>query len=833
MPRPNPLAPEELYHRCDPSLFDFNTTDDIASLDEIIGQERALKAIEFGLGIGNHGYNIYVLGEGGTGKASTVKAILEEKAKDEPVPDDWCYVYNFSDPDRPKALNLPPGMGSTLRDDMDELIEAIRRDIPKVFESKDYEKHRDEILAGQQERTKVLFQRLEQLVQSKGFVLKKTASGLAVVPAKDGKPMSQEEYDSLPKEKKTLLEQEMRFLQDKLSDAIREARNIEKDTKERINALDREVVQYVVNPLVAELLDKYKEFEKVVEYLKEVREDILGNIDDFRPKEELTISLPGLKLPRHEPSFERYKVNVIVNNKNTKGAPVVVESNPTYYNLFGRIEYRVQYGVATTDFTMIKAGSVQRANGGYLVINALDMLRNIFVYDTLKRMIKNKEVKIEDVWEQYRLVSTTTLKPAPIPVDLKVIIIGDPFIYYLLYNLDEEYRKLFKVKADFDNVMPRNEETVNKYARFVATQCRREGLLPFDRTGIARVVEYGCRLAGSKDKLSARFNMIQNLVVEASFWAKTEKSSVVTAEHVDRAERERIYRNSKIEDKLKEYIKEDTIMVTTEGSVVGQVNGIAVIDLGDYAFGKPSRITARTYMGDSGVVNIEREVKMSGRIHNKALMILTSFLGERFGQDFPLTLSASICFEQLYEEIEGDSATCTEVYAILSSISGIPLNQGIAVTGSMNQRGEVQPVGGVNEKIEGFFDICKAKGLTGNQGVIIPRRNVKNLMLKKEVIDAVREGKFAIYPIETVDEGLEILTGRPVGEKRVDGTFPEGTVNYIVQERLRSLAKRFKEFGRPPAVKKKQPGNSETPRPQGGGSTSSGVLPPPPFPKNF
>jgi lon-related putative ATP-dependent protease len=466
-----------------------------------------------------------------------------------------------------------------------------------------------------------------------------------------------------------------------------------------------------------------------------------------------------------EPTFERYQVNLIVNNRDTKGAPVVVETNPTYYNLFGHIEHRIQFGVATTDFTMIKGGSVHRANGGYLVVNALDILRNIFVYDALKRMIKIREVRIEDVWEQYRLVSTTTLKPGPIPVNIKVVIIGEPFIYYLLYNLDSEYRKLFKVKADFDNTMPSEKENMMSYAQFVAARVKDRGLLPFDASGVARIVEYGSRLASDKEKLSARFGAVEDLVLEASYWAGVEGRKTVTAEDVDRARGEMIYRTSKVEDKLREYIKEDTIMVDTEGSVVGQVNGIAVWDLGDYAFGKPSRITARTFMGDTGVMNIEREAKLGGRIHNKAHLILSSFLGERFGQGFPLTLSASVCFEQLYEGVEGDSATCTELYALLSSLSGVPINQGIAITGSMNQRGEVQPVGGVNEKIEGFFEVCKAKGLTGSQGVIIPRRNVKNLMLKNELVEAVREGKFFIYPIEMVDEGLEILTGIPCGKE--------------------------------------------------------------------
>ncbi|MBI5886504.1 MAG: AAA family ATPase [Deltaproteobacteria bacterium] len=802
MPEYKPLPTDELRRSCPLDIFSFKTTAELPLLTEIIGQERALKSIEFGLGITNNNYNIFVLGDTGTGKDTTVAGIVEEKAKKEPCPEDWCYVFNFDDPDCPKAVNLPPGKGSALAAGMDELIGALRRDIPKVFESKDYERHRDEILDGQQERTRAIFSRLEQKTLEKGLYLKKSASGLSVMPGKNGKAMSQEEFDALPKEKRDEIDAALHIMQDKLSDAIREARAIEKETKERVVALDREVVQYVVNPLMHEIFETFKEFPTVIEYLNRVKANILDNIDDFRPKEEAQLSFGAFKLPTREPAFERYRVNVIINNKETRGAPVVFETNPTYYNLFGRIEYRVQFGVATTDFTMIKQGSIHKANGGYLIVNALDVLKNIFVYDSIKRMIKNGEVRMEDVWEQYRLVSSATLKPEAIPVNIKLILIGEPFIYYLLYNVDREYRKLFKVKADFDNVMPRDEANIHKYASFIATRCKEEGLLPFDCGGVAGVVEYGARLAAHKDKLTSRFNEIKNVIVEASYWAGVEGSRTVSARHIDRADAERVYRHSKIEDKLRDYIKDDTLMVDTDGRVAGQINGMAVLDPGDYAFGKPSRITARTYMGDAGIVNIEREVKMSGKIHNKALMILTSFLGERYARGFPITLSASICFEQLYDEIEGDSATCTEVYALLSSLADAPIDQGFAVTGSMNQLGEVQPIGGVNEKIEGFFDVCKAKGLTGRQGVIIPRRNVRNLMLKAEVIDAVKEGKFAVYPIDRMDEGLEILTGMTMGERGAKGEYPEGTINFLVEKRLHSLAKSLKEFGRPPATKK-------------------------------
>ncbi len=803
MAKPERLDVSELAELCDPSGFSFETTKELPSLHEIIGQDRAIGAIEFGLGIRNSSYNIFVLGEGGTGKHTTVMDFIKKKAAEETSPDDWCYVHNFIEPDAPLAIELPPGKGGLLVREMDGLIASLKRDIPQVFETKDYESHRDEILDGQQERTKAIFSRLEKNAAEYGLMLRKTSSGLAVVPAKDGKPMSQEDFEKLPAGKKSEIEESLKVLQDKLSASIREARKIEKETRERIAALETEMVQYVVNPIITELTEKFDEFKKVVDFLANVKAHIFANLDDFKPKEPMPLALGGLGIQKQEPPYERYRVNLIVNNRDVKGAPVVFESNPTYYNLFGRLEFKVQMGVASTDFTLIKGGSIHRANGGYLVINALDVLKNIFVYDSIKRMIKNREIKIEDVWEQYKLVSTSTLKPEAIPVDIKIVLIGDPFLYYLLYRQDREYRKLFKVKADFESIMPRDKTNAEKYAYFITACCGKDSLKPFDKTGVARVVEHGSRLAGQKNKLSTRFNDIQNLVEEASYWAGADGAEFVTREHVERALNEKVRRHSRIEDRLREFIEEDTIMVQTEGEAVGQINGLAVLSLGDYIFGKPSRITARTYMGDTGVVNIEREAKMSGRIHNKAHMILKSFLGAKFANGFPLTLSASVCFEQLYEGIEGDSATCAEVYSLLSSLSGIPIKQGLAITGSMNQKGEVQPIGGVNEKIEGFFDVCVAKGLTGEQGVIIPGRNVRNLMLKVEVREAVEAGKFAIYSIDDINEGIEILTGTTAGTRGADGKYPAGTVNRKVEDRLRELAKGYKAFGRPKTAKKK------------------------------
>ncbi len=804
------LKPEELYKCCDVDIFKFNTTDELVKYEGTIGQEKALNSLDFGLSLDSKGFNIYALGESGTGKMRSIRTLLNERAAKETVPNDWCYVYNFKDPDNPIAISLASGQGIAFQKDMNDLITTLRSEIPKAFESKEYEKQKGKIIDEFQQKQKELFSALEEEAQAKGFAIRKTAAGLIIIPIKkSGEPLTDEEYSALDERMKKRVEETGKMLQEKLDDVIRIAREAEKLVKEMLSRLDREIALGAIGHLIDDLKNKYREYEKITTYLESVKEDILSHLDDFRATEEQAPPLPFMKVPRPEVSFVRYTVNVVVNNSELKGAPVVFESNPTYLNLFGRIEYKVQYGMALTDFSMIKAGSLHRANGGYIVINALDLLRNIFSYDALKRAIKNKEIKIEDVWEQYRLLSTTALKPQPIPLDVKVILVGNPYIYYLLYNLDEEFRELFKVKADFDSRMPRTAENIEKYAYFVSSCQKEENLLPIDRSGVAKIVEYGSRLANHQEKLSTRFSDIADLIRESHYWAQKQGSSVVKAEHVNKAIQEKILRVNRIEERIREVILEDTIIVNTSGQKVGQVNGLAVLDLGDYSFGKPSRITARTYIGKAGVVNIERETKMSGRIHEKAIMIISSYIGSRFAIQRPISLSASITFEQLYELVEGDSATCAELYALISSISGVPLKQGIAVTGSMDQNGDVQPIGGVNEKIEGFFDICKMRGLDGTHGVIIPKRNVKHLMLKQEVADAVREGKFSIYPIDKVEEGLEILTDMPAGELREDGTYPEGTVNYLVMKRLEQISEALEKKKEKEEEKEEKKNNKE------------------------
>jgi len=788
------LSIDELYKCCDPDIFTFTTTDDLPVFTGTIGQERALSALDFGLSLESTGFNIFLLGEYGTGKMTTLRSILAQRALEEPVPQDWCYVYNFKNPDAPVTISLEPGKAVMFQKDMEALIKILRVEIPKIFESKEYEKQKNKIIEDAQKRQKEIFSSLEEEAQEKGFAVRKTVSELVIIPIKKkGEPLTEQEYESVDEGTRKKIEEIGKALQEKLNDAVRVAREMEKSVKEQLSKLEKDAVLGAVGDPIDELKTNYRDNEKIVSYLKDVNEDILEHLDDFKVQEEQSSPLPLLRLPKMEPTFTRYAVNVLVNNKDCKGAPFIFESNPTYYNLFGRIEHKIQYGLATTDFSMIKGGSLYKANGGYIVINALDLLRNLFAYDALKRAIRNKEIKVEDVWEQYRLISTTTLKPEAIPLDVKVILVGNPFLYYLLYNLDEEYRELFKVKADFDSRMDRTVENMQKYASFVATRCKEEKLLPFDRTGITKIVEVGSRFAEHQNKLTSMFSEVADIIREAGYWASKANSPVVSEGHVQKALDERIFRTNRIEERLRETILEGTLIIDTAGERVGQVNGLAVINLGDYSFGKPSRITARAYAGKTGVVNIERETKMSGRVHEKSVLIITNYLGSKYATNKPLTLAASITFEQLYEMVEGDSASCAELYALLSSIADIPLRQGIAVTGSMDQNGDVQPVGGINEKIEGFFDLCKFRGLDSGHGVIIPTRNIKNLMLKKDVIDAVRDGKFIIYPIDRVEEGLEILTGMPPGEVKEDGTYPEGTVNYLVVKRLTEISEAVKE----------------------------------------
>jgi lon-related putative ATP-dependent protease len=790
------VPPEKLRWVCDPEQFDFNSTKDIPELEGAIGQERALKSIDFGLGMQMNGFNLFLAGEPGTGRSSTIKNLLKIRAKTDPPPHDWCYVFNFKAPDKPISLSLPAGKGSELAAYMKELLDAVRSVIPKALDSKEYETNKTAIVEEYQAQNGALFSKLEKEAEEKGFALQRTVSGLVVVPQKEGRNFTQEEYDALKDEEKHKLDEAGKGLTEKLNDVMRQVRDNEKTTKDMLSTLDRNLGLAAVGHHIDPLKEKYVDFPKVTEYLEAVQEDILLNLEDFKDHSTQQPSpIPGMRLPHQEPSFERYAVNVLVDNKDTDGAPVVFEPNPTYSNLFGRIEHEMQMGgMATTNFTLVKPGALHRANGGYLIVDAREVLINPFSWDSLKRCIKNCEIKIEDVLEQYRFMSVASLKPEPVPLQAKIIMIGAPWIYYLLFHMEPDYRKLFKVKADFDSRVLRTPEIMKEYALFVATHCKNENLLPFDRSGVAALLEFSSRIVEDQAKLSSQFMEISDLIREASYWADKEKSPIVNRQFVTRAIEEEIYRNNRIEERIQEMIDEGTIMVDTAGSEVGQINGLSVISLGDYMFGRPSRVTVRVYTGRGGMVNIEREVKLSGPIHDKGVLILTGYLGGRYAHDKPLSFSASICFEQSYEGVEGDSASSTELYAILSALAGIPLKQGIAVTGSVNQLGKVQPIGGVNYKIEGFYAVCKAKGLTGEQGVLIPATNVRHLMLKEEVVEAVRAGRFHIWSVATIDQGIEILTGVPAGERGADGRYPEGTINFLVDKRLEEFGESMKKF---------------------------------------
>ncbi|OPY66374.1 MAG: Lon protease [Syntrophorhabdus sp. PtaU1.Bin050] len=797
------LAPEALYKPCDPNMFTFNTTDDIQDIiPGTIGQEKAIRALDFGLSMDSSGFNIFALGETGTGKMTTVMTALKEKAAKEKVPEDWCYVYNFKDPDTSIAISLEPGNGVVFQKEMDDLVKTVRIEIPKAFESKEYEVQKSRIIEEFQQKQSEYFSRLDEEAKTRGFAVKRGPTGVLIVPVREnGEPLTKEEFEALDEKARKKMEETGRMFQEKLNDVVRVLRDADKLVRDMLTKLERMVALDLVGPLIEVIKTKYRSNEKITCYLDDVKEEILSHLDEFRPTEEQPSPLPFMKMPKAEPSFLKYTVNVIVNHSDSKGAPIVFETNPTYLNLFGRIEYKVTYGMATTDFTMIKAGALHRANGGYLVIDTMDLFKNPFSYDALKRALKNKEIKIEDVLEQYRMISTPGLKPEAVPLNMKVVLVGSPYVYYILYSLDEESRDLFKVKADFDNRMDRTPESMTQYAGFIANCQREEKLLPFDRTGVASIIELSSRFADHQDKLSVKFSSILDLMREAHYWAKKEDSAIVKGEHVRKAIEEKVFRVNRVEERMREMVLEDTIILDTSGTKVGQVNGLAVLDLGDYSFGKPSRITAKTFTGKAGIVNIERETKMSGKIHEKAILIISSYLGSKYAAKNPISLSASITFEQLYEMIEGDSATCAELYALLSSISGVPLKQNYAITGSMDQNGDVQPIGGVNEKIEGFFDLCRIRGLDGSQGVIIPKRNAKHLVLKQEVVEAVREGKFSIYTIDRMEEGLELLTGMSAGELQEDGTYPEGTINYLV-------AKRLTEIGEALEKKKEGEGNN-------------------------
>ena len=794
MNEPRELAADELWNPCDAALFDFETTAALPGEVSIIGQERAVQAIDFGVGIASFGFNIYALGYTGTGRATTIRTFLDRVAAEQPVPNDWIYVYNFDDPHRPNAISLPPGVAVQVRRDMQELVSDLLREIPRVFESEDYAKQQEAILREMQEQRNRMFARLEHKVNERGFTLLKTAMGLGIAPVLNGQVLTPETYQQLDEETRQDIEKRQQLLQSEVAETMRNIRDLEKATKRRLRDFDREIANAAVGHLVDELRTQYSDLPELAAYLDAVQADIVDNADGFKASEEEGEEglSAAVQSGQKEALLKRYQVNVVVDNGQQQGAPVVFEPNPTYGNLIGRIEHRAEFGALVTDFTMIKAGCLHRANGGYLVVEMNGLLTNPLAWDALKRSIKNRQIRTEEMGAQMQLISTVTLEPEPVPLTVKVVLIGDPLTYYLLYEHDEDFRKLFKVQADFGTEFDRTPETCRHYARFIAARCREEELPPFEREAVARVVEYGSWLADDQRKLSTRFGEIADLVREASFWARRAGRERTTAADVQKAIEQKIYRANRAEEQIQEMIDDGSIRVDVTGEAVGQVNGLSVLSLGNYSFGKPSRITARTYTGREGVVALDREAKLSGNIYDKGVLTLNGYLGGKYAADAPLSLSATLSFEQLYESIDGDSASSAELYALLSSLSGLPLKQGIAVTGSVDQQGNIQPIGGVNEKVEGFFLTCQHRGLTGDQGVIIPAANAVNLMLRAEVRQAVAEGQFHIYPIRTVDEGLEILTGAAAGALQEDGTYPEDSIHGRVMARLHELAENLK-----------------------------------------
>ncbi len=784
------LKPEILTSPCNINAFDFETTSDLTPLKGIIGQERAVEALNFGLRMKKKGYNIYIAGLSGTGRSSYSNSITEKLAEELPRPNDWVYVYNFKNADRPRALSMEPGLGAQFKNDVEDMIDQLLKEIPVIFGGTDYETKRNEVFREFQQKNQELIVKLNQVAQKHSFMFKESEHGLVTIPLKDARPMTQEEYGNLTTEEMEVIRHNSNELSIDTLEVFNSLKQLEEQMRERIKKLDESVGYGVINYYINKLVQRYGHREKLVEYINELEEDIVHNIDRFKKatEEETVPSLMMMPMKSDEGFINRYMVNLFINNAELDKAPIINESNPTFYNLIGTIEYKNEMGVYKTDFMQIKPGALHAANGGFLILNVKEILTQPYAWETLKRALKTGEINIESTNKMMGYLVTSTLKPEPIPLNLKVLLIGDFEIYHALYNMDEDFRKLFKIMADFDVEMKKDQENVYKMAKFIANHCQKEGLMNFDRSAVTRVIEYSSRLADNQERLSSRFNQIVEILYEADAWAEQMGADIVSKEQVERAIQQKIYRNSKYEEKLNEMFEEGTLLIDVDGEKVGQINGLVVMGTGEYSFGKPSRITVSTYRGKPGIINIEREVRKSGSIHDKGVLILSGYLGEKFAQEEPMSLSVSISFEQNYSMIDGDSASSTELYAILSSIAEVPIKQYIAVTGSVNQKGEIQPIGGVNEKIEGFFDVCKLKGLTGKQGVMIPKQNVKNLMLKQEVIEAVRNNQFHVYAIGHVDEGIEILTGITAGKKEKN-EYTKDSIYYLVSEKLKSLIK--------------------------------------------
>ena len=799
MKKRNELTPKDLKDICNPNLFKFETTKELVDTSDLIyGQERGIKALEFGTDIDIKGYNLYLEGPAGVGKTMYTKKFLDKKAEKGKIQNDWVYIYNFENPNEPIAVSFPAGQGKVFAQTMENFVKDVRRDIKKTFNNDDFEKEKQIIKQEFEEKRENLLVKLNQKTMIQGFQVQSTDNGVYMMPVLDGKTLAEEEFEELDESIKKEFEERSTLVQEQIFQALAEIKVIEREAEKKVDEWQSNIALMTINVHVNSIKANYKRNKKVGTYLDNVKKDILKNISAFLAPDPdpKTAQQPmqSQQRPEQKEPWLNYRVNLFIDNSKLEGSPVIMDTNYSYYNIFGGLEYENQYGALKTDYMMIKPGLLHQANGGYIIFQAKDILANAVCYEALKKALKIKELSIENATEQRAGMLLVSLKPEPIPLNIKVLLIGNSNIYHTLLSMDDDFRKLFKIKVEFEEDAPKTNTNIERLSKFVRSFCAQEELLDLDKEAMAKLVEITSKMAGDKEKLSTQFSEIGEIVGEASSWAKKDKQKLITKEYIQKALDERIERIKKYDTRYLQMIKEEALLIDTEGSCVGQINGLTVIKIGDYSFGKPARITASTYMGKSGIVNIEREVDMSGSSHSKGVYILTGYLGEQFAQDMPLSLTASLCFEQLYGGVDGDSASSTELYAILSSLSGIPINQSIAVTGSVNQKGSIQPIGGVNEKIEGFYQICKLRGFNGEQGVIIPKQNVRNLHLSDEIIETVKKGKFHIYAVSTIDEGIEILTGVPAGIKDRNGNFPLGTINYLAHEKLKKFTEGTKKY---------------------------------------
>lgn len=783
---PKSLEVSKTFAACANSAFKFSDTTSFAPTHEIISQDRAVRSINTGLGIRKPGYNIYVAGMHGTGKTSVIRTFLEKWSKSTPTPPDWLYVYNFNSPETPRAISMPGGGGRKFKKRVEQLIKTLKEEIPAALQSEDYENAVNSAVSTSNDKKSRLFSELEKLAKTMEFQIKSTRLGIETIPVVDGRALTEKDYGKLEDTVREGIETRRAKLEPEVLDFARKVRAIEQETKDLVEQLRGSLGQEVVGRRLDDIVAEVKKNDALKEYLEEVRADILENLLEFASADDDEAEEPQHQIVYEDERdhFKRYAINVFVDNNTTKGAPVIIESNPTYYNLFGKIEKNVEHGMYLTDFSMIKAGAIQRANGGYLVLNAIDIFKTPSIWETLKRVLKNRLGFIEDMGEQYSIVPTSGLRPTPIPLDLKVIMIGTDEIYHALFDLDEDFAKIFKIKADFDYKMDRNHKNMDAYGAFVATRTHREKLLPFDRSAVATMVEYGSRLVEDQRLLSTQFGVLKDLTIEADYLARERGHTVVKRDHVESALSEKFYRVSLVEDHILEMVRNQDVLLSIDGSRIGQVNGLAVYDMGDYSFGKLNRITCTTSISDDGIVNIERASKLSGSIHDKGLLILSGFLNAILAKRYRLGVSASICFEQSYGTIDGDSASCAELIAIVSAMAGIPIAQNFAITGSVNQLGDIQPVGGINEKVEGFYKVCKLLGKSDTYNMIIPHQNVPNLMLNSETRKSVQEGFLKIYPVKHVAEAFELATGVALGAIDVyDETFvPDSALDQIAKK---------------------------------------------------